>query len=237
MEAQDQIQKFKDFLEKNYLTKLTANLRKDLKFLVIEFNDLSKFDIELAELLLEQPEDIIKTAELAIEQLDLDNADKIRVRFNNLPESRHILVRNIRSLHLNKLFQLDGIVRQKSDVRPQVTAAKFECPSCGNVINVLQLDTSFKEPSRCGCGRKGKFHLLSKELVDAQGIVLEEAPESLEGGEQPKRMNIFLKDDLVSPLSEKKTSPGSKIMVVGIIKEVPIVLRTGTKSTRFDLLI
>ena len=237
MEAQDQIQKFKDFLEKNYLTKLTANLRKDLKFLVIEFNDLSKFDIELAELLLEQPEDIIKTAELAIEQLDLDNADKIRVRFNNLPESRHILVRNIRSLHLNKLFQLDGIVRQKSDVRPQVTAAKFECPSCGNVINVLQLDTSFKEPSRCGCGRKGKFHLLSKELVDAQGIVLEEAPESLEGGEQPKRMNIFLKDDLVSPLSEKKTSPGSKIRVVGIIKEVPIVLRTGTKSTRFDLLI
>ena len=50
-------------------------------------------------------------------------------------------------------------------------------------------------------------------------------------------MNVFLKDDLVSPFSERKTSPGSKIRVVGIIKEVPIILRTGGKSTRFDLLI
>lgn len=237
MEAQEQIEKFKDFIEKNYLGLLTENLRKDKKFLVIDFSELSKYDLELAELLLEQPEDTIRAAELAIEQMDVENSGNARVRFSNLPESRHIMVRNIRSSHLNKLFQMKGVVRQKSDVRPQVTAAKFECPSCGNVINVLQLDTSFKEPSRCGCGRKGKFNLISKELVDAQGLVLEEDPENLEGGEQPKRMNVFLKDDLVSPLSERKTSPGSKIAVVGVIKEVPIILRTGSKSTRFDLLI
>jgi len=237
MEAQQQVEKFKEFIEKDYLGILSDNIRKDKKFLAIDFNELSKFDIELADLLLEQPEDTIKAAELAIEQFDLENSDGTKVRFSNLPESQYIFIRNIRSKHLNKLFQMEGIVRQKSDVRPQVTAAKFECPSCGNVINVLQLDSSFKGPSRCGCGRKGKFHLMSKELVDAQGLVLEEAPENLEGGEQPKRMNVFLKDDLVSPLSEKKTSPGAKISVVGMIKEVPIILRTGTKSTRFDLLI
>ena len=43
-------------------------------------------------------------------------------------------------------------------------------------------------------GRKGKFRLLSKELIDAQGITLEESPEELEGGEQPKRLKVFLKD-------------------------------------------
>jgi replicative DNA helicase Mcm len=237
MEAQEQIGKFKDFIEKNYLTELTNNLRKDNKLLVIDFSELSKFDPNLAELLLEQPEDTIKATEIAIEQFDIENSENTKARFNNLPESQQIPIRNIRSKHLNKLFQMEGVVRQKSDVRPQVTAAKFECPSCGNVINVLQLDTSFKEPSRCGCGRKGKFRLVSKELVDAQGLVLEEDPENLEGGHQPKRMNVFLKDDLVSPLSEKKTSPGAKIKVVGMVKEVPIVLRTGGKSTRFDLLI
>jgi len=237
MEAQKQIEKFKDFVEKNYLSELTNNIRKDKKFLIIDFNQLSKFDPELADGLLEQPEDSIKAAELAIEQVDIENAEDTKIRFKNLPESQQIMVRNIRSKHLEKLFQIDGIVRQKSDVRPQVTAAKFECPSCGNVINVLQLDTAFKEPSRCGCGRKGKFRLISKELVDAQGLVLEEDPENLEGGSQPKRMNVFLKDDLVSPLSEKKTAPGSKIRVIGMVKEVPIILRTGSKSTRFDLLI
>lgn len=237
MEAQQQIEKFREFIEKNYLAVLTDNLRKDKKFLVINFNELSKFDPELAEMLLEQPEDTIKAAEIAIEQLDIENSENTHARFSDLPETQHIMIRNIRSKHLNKLFQIKGVIRQKSDVRPQVTAAKFECPSCGNVINVLQLDTSFKEPSRCGCGRKGKFRLISQELVDAQGLVLEEDPEELEGGYQPKRMNVFLKDDLVSPFSEKKTSPGSKIEVVGMIKEVPIILRTGSKSTRFDLLI
>ncbi len=237
MEAQEQIGKLKDFIEKNYLSTLTDNLRKDKKFLIVDFNELSKFNPELAEILLEQPEDTIKAAELAIDQFDIENSENTKVRFKNLPESQNIPLKNIRSKHLNKLFQMEGVVRQKSDVRPQVTSAKFECPSCGNVINVLQLDTSFKEPSRCGCGRKGKFHLMSKELVDAQGLVLEEDPESLEGGDQPKRMNVFLKDDLVSPISEKRTSPGSKIKVVGMVKEVPIILRTGNKSTRFDLLI
>ena len=237
MEAAEQIEKFKEFIEKNYLTTLTDNLRKDKKFLVIDFGELSKFDPELSDLLLENPEDTIKAIEIAIEQFDLENAPNMKVRINNLPESAWMTISNIRSKHLNKLYQIEGVVRQKSDVRPQVTAAKFECPSCGNIINVLQLDAAFQEPSRCGCGRKGKFKLLSKELVDAQGLVLEEAPENLEGGEQPKRINVFLKDDLVSPISEKKTSPGSKIKVVGAIKEVPIILRTGSKSTRFDLLI
>ncbi|MEA2037719.1 MAG: minichromosome maintenance protein MCM [Nanoarchaeota archaeon] len=237
MEPQKQIEKFKDFIEKNYLSELVDNLRKDKKFLVIDFVELGKFNPDLADLLLEQPEEIIKAIEISIEQLDLENSDNTKVRFNNIPQSREIKIKNIRSEHLNKLFQIEGVVRQKSDVRPQVTAAKFECPSCGNIINVLQLDTAFKEPSRCGCGRKGKFHLVSKELVDAQGIVLEEDPESLEGGEQPKRMNVFLKDDLVSPFSEKKTSPGARIRIIGSIKEVPIILRTGSKSTRFDLLI
>ncbi|MBW2965857.1 minichromosome maintenance protein MCM, partial [Candidatus Woesearchaeota archaeon] len=204
----------------------------------IDYSELLKFDPALGEELLDNPEELIKAGELALHEFDLPkNMKNFKIRFTNLPEGQKILIRNIRSSHIGKLLVMEGVVRQKSDVRPQVTTAKFECPSCGNIINVLQLDSSFKEPTRCGCGRKGKFHLLSKELVDAQGIVLEEAPENLEGGEQPKRMNVLLKDDLVSPMSEKRTNPGSKIIVVGQVKEVPIITRQGTKSTRFDLMI
>jgi len=236
MDANEQIKKFKEFIEEHYYKQLLENSRKDDKFLVIDFAELSKFDPELAEKVLEQPEETIKAAELAIDEFDLPEKG-FRFRITNLPENQGILIRNIRSKHIGKLLIMEGVVRQKSDVRPQVIDARFECPSCGNVISVLQLDSAFREPTRCGCGRKGKFKLLSKTLCDAQGLVLEEAPESLDGGEQPKRMNVFLKDDLVSPMSEKKTSPGSQISIVGQVKEVPIILRTGGKSTRFDLLI
>ncbi|MBW2966445.1 hypothetical protein KY342_05060, partial [Candidatus Woesearchaeota archaeon] len=216
MEGAEQIKKFKELLETVYKTHLLKKFRKGESFLVIDFSELMKFNHELADELLEHPEEIIKAGEIALQEFDLpEGMHNFKIRFNNLPEGQKIMIRNIRSKHLDKLLFMEGVVRQKSDVRPQVTSARFECPNCGNIINVLQLDSNFKEPTRCGCGRKGKFRLLSKELVDAQGIVLEEAPENLEGGEQPKRMNVFLKDDLVSPMSERHTNPGSKIIVVG----------------------
>ena len=237
VDANEQIRRFKDFFESYCYEQIVQNLRKDLKFIVVDFSELSKFDLDLANELLENPEDTIRASEIAVEQFDLENIFGFKVRFTNLPASQGIMIRNIRSKHITRLVHVEGVVRQKSDVRPQVISARFECPVCGNIINILQLEDGFREPSKCGCGRKGKFSLLSKEMVDAQGIVLEEASESLEGGEQPKRINILLKNDLVSPLSEKKTNPGSKISVVGIIKEVPITLRTGSKSIRFDLMI
>ncbi len=238
MNVEEQIKKFSEFLEKNYYDLLVDNARKGNKFLSVNFAELSKFDPSLAELLLEQPEEVVKAAELAVEGFDIEGDLKnFNIRFYNLPESQHVDIRNIRSSHISKLLVTEGVVRQKSDVRPQVTSARFECPSCGTIITVLQVESKFKEPSRCACGRKGKFRLVSKELVDAQKIVLEEAPEDLEGGEQPKRMNVFLKADLVSPMSEKKTNPGSKIQVSGILKEVPIVAKEGGRLTRFDLMV
>jgi replicative DNA helicase Mcm len=244
LELTDQIELFRQFFEVNefYGNELHEQVRQGHAWVNIDFNDLAKHNPELADLLLDQPEDVLKACQIAIEKMDLPRASdeaamRIEPRMMNLPQQAHLDIRSIRSKHLNKFIQMVGIVRQKSDVRPQMTAAKFECPSCGNIIPVLQLDQKFKEPSRCGCGRKGKFKLLSKELVDAQSITLEEAPEDLDGGEQPKRLKIFLKNDLVAPLSDKRTNPGAKITIVGVIKEVPIILATGGQSTRFDLIV
>ena len=153
-----------------------------------------------------------------------------------LPKNNFIKIRNIRAKHLNRFIWVEGIVRQASEVRPQVVSAKFECPSCGTIISVLQLEKKFKEPSRCSCGRKGFFKLMLKQMIDAQRLVVEESPEALVGGEQPRRINVFLKEDLVDPKMEERTTPGSKIKIFGILNEVPVPLPTGV-STRFDLAI
>ncbi len=238
IEAVEQIKRFEEFIQLNAYPELLKNVSAGIHSIVIDGGELAKFDPELVDNLLDDPEEVIKAAEMAVLELDLPSKPKdFKVRFKNLPSTQKILVRDIRSKHVGGFLSVDGIVRQKSDVRPQVTSARFECPSCGNVISVLQLDTKFKDPSRCGCGRKGKFKLLSKEMVDAQRIVLEESPDTLEGGDQPKRMDIFLKHDLVSPLTDRKTNPGTKILVNGIVKEVPITLKEGGQSIRFDLLI
>src|SRR3989338_6133809 len=230
MEVEEQIKVFHEFIEQNYYPQLLEAVRKGHLFLVLDFSELIKFNTEITD-------EILKAAELAVKEFDLPKKiTKFNIRFTNLPESQRVQISEIRSKHLNKYLWSEGIVRQKSDVRPHVNAAKFECPSCGNILNVIQLDKKYKEPTRCSCGRKGKFKEISKELVDGQGLVLEEAPDELDGS-HPKRINVFLKDDLVSPISERKSSPGSRVRVYGWVTEVPITLRTGGQATKYDLII
>ncbi|MBD3354041.1 MAG: AAA domain-containing protein [Candidatus Lokiarchaeota archaeon] len=234
MDAQQAIDLFNGFFEM-YEHDLLENKRKGKKHIDISFDNIVKFNPDLAESLLEEPEETIRAGELSIQEKIGTNVN-FKLRTKNLPESQYYSIRNIRTSELGKLICVKGIIRQKSDVRPKVTSARFECPSCGNIITVLQMDDRFKEPTRCGCGRKGKFRLISKELVDAQKIILEESPEDLGGGVQPKRLNIFLNSDLVSPINDKKTSPGSKIIVNGILSEVPLPARRGGVLTRFDII-
>lgn len=235
LDVVDLLDRFRDFFEVTYLSDIHKLVGKGKTALIVDFSELVQFDPDLAEQLLNEPEDTLKSAELSLEQFDLGTS-KIKVRVRNLPASEKLYIKDIRSEHLGKFISLEGIIRQASDVRPQVVSAKFECPSCGNNISILQVDTKFKEPTRCSCGRRGKFRLLSKELVDAQRLVIEENSENLEGGEQPKRLSIFLREDLVEPVMERKTTPGSLVLVVGIVKEIPVFLKTGAQSIRYDLI-
>ncbi len=223
--------KFFDFYKKE----LGKSIRKGSNVVNLDFMKLTEFSNNLTDGILSDPEDTLRTVELAIEELGL--IKNARVRLVNFPKTQEIKVRDIRSKNLNEMIVIEGIIRQASDVRPQVVNAKFECPSCGTVMSVLQIEKKFREPSRCSCGRRGGFKLLSKEMVDTQRLVVEEAPESLSGGEQPKRINVFVKEDLVEPKMEEKTTPGSRIKIIGILKEVPVPLQTGGMSTRFELAI
>jgi replicative DNA helicase Mcm len=190
-----------------YKKEVGKSLRKKKKIIFIDFMTLTEFSNKLSEEILSNPEETLRIIERAIEESGL--VKNVRVRLFNIPQSQEIKIRNIRSRHLNEIVTLEGIIRQSSDVRPQVVNAKFECPSCGTIISVLQIDKKFKEPTRCSCGRRGGFKMLSKEMVDTQRLVVEESPENLSGGEQSKRINVFVKEDLVEPRMEEKTTPGS----------------------------
>ena len=224
----------KNFFEAHKKDLLEAK-RKGKNVAYIDFQKLAEFSKTLPDEILKNPEETFRIIEQAIEQSPL--VDNIRVRMDNIPKNYEIKIRNIRSRHLNELVVIEGIIRQASDVRPQVVNAKFECPSCGTIISVLQIEKKFREPSRCSCGRRGGFKLVSKEMVDTQRLVIEESPESLTGGEQPKRLNVFIKEDLVEPKMEEKTTPGAKVKIIGVLKEVPVPLSTGGLSTRFELAI
>ncbi len=222
----------KNFFE-SYKKEIGKSIRKENKVIYIDFKSLAKFSPNIADKIIETPEEILAILENVLDETGLLKGS--RIRLVDMPQSATVKIREIRAKHLDQLIVIEGIVRQASEVRPHVVNARFECPTCGAILSVLQIEKKFREPSRCSCGRKGLFKLLSKEMVDAQRLVIEESPDSLDGGEQPRRITVFLKEDLVDPKMEERTTPGSRVRILGVLKEVPIPLQTGSISTRFDL--
>lgn len=216
-----------------YKKEIGQSIRSGDRIVHLFFQQLAEFSPTLSESLIESPTTTLAVLENALEESGL--LKNPRIRFSDLPNSAKIKIREIRAKHLDQMLWMEGIVRQASDVRPQVVNAKFECPNCGALLSVLQIDSKFREPARCTCGWKSAFRLISKEMVDTQRLVIEESPDSLEGGEQPRRINVFLQEDLVDPKMEERTTPGSKIKILGILKEIPIPLKTGSVSTRYDI--
>ena len=204
------------------------------KVVSVDFDNLSGHSPELSEALIDRPEETVQMLEVALEELEWAPNDA-RVRLTSISQGQELFIRNIRSKYLGKMIGIEGIVRKASEVRPLVTNAKFECPSCGTIISVLQIDKKFKEPTRCSCGRRGGFKEISKDMVDAQVLTIEESSDNLHGGEQPKRMTIFLKEDLVDPNMEMRTTPGSRVKIIGILKEIALSSSSGAILTRFDL--
>jgi replicative DNA helicase Mcm len=212
---------------------LGESAKKGEKVVRVDFMELSEQSPDLAERVIMKPDDTLKILEIALHEGDI--VKDARIRFANIANTQNVKIRNIRARNLNTMIAIEGIVRQASEVRPKVSNARFECPACGTIHSVLQIDEKFREPSRCSCGRRGGFKELEKEMVDAQRLIIEESPDALSGGEQPKRMTVFLKEDLVDPRMEERTTPGSKVQVIGVLKEVPIPHKTGGIMTRFEL--
>ncbi|MEM5799080.1 MAG: minichromosome maintenance protein MCM [Candidatus Aenigmatarchaeota archaeon] len=239
MRDRDLLDVFVDFLRKNYYKNLADVIAKDEKALYIDFSLIDKYSPEIADILLEKPEETLKIFEEAVEQIDLLEKKKVKIRLFNLPESSKIRIRNIRSEHLGKLLCVDGIVKRASEIRPEISEIIFQCGDCGEKIIVLQTEKekTLVYPTICdNCKSKRGFKVLEQKLYDARWIAIEE-PFEITTGERPSEIMVYLKEDLTSPKMQTKTDPGNRIKVIGVLKEVPRRTSKGGKTRQMEILI
>ncbi|MFP4402491.1 MAG: minichromosome maintenance protein MCM [Candidatus Nanoarchaeia archaeon] len=230
-----------EFFDEYRAESITEMKRKELRYLEVDFFELLEFDIEFAEHLLEFPKDIISILELSLKDI-LSSKFTPHIWLTSLPHNENVLIRDIRSEHIGKLIRVEGIVRRKTDVRPRLLHIEYLCtnPSCPfseEKLKIPQVEDKTRTLKACPkC--KSPVDLVNRELVDSQSIVLEELPEQLENSaDQPKRLNILLKEDLVSPFKDSKSNPGSKVYIIGFVKEIPIPTRTGGESVNYELVV
>ncbi len=235
MEKKDIVEKFSEFLDEFYKNELTSASTEGKKSISIDFSLLEKFDVDLADYLLENTDETLSAAEEAVAQVDTGLTEtKIKLRFYNLPENREVRIRNIRSEHIGKFISVDGLVKRASEIRPEISEAIFQCGECGNKISLVQIERIIRYPTECeNCQNRKVFRLVGQKLFDARWVVVEE-PFEITEGERPSDLRIYLKEDLTTPKMQNKTDPGNRIKIAGVLKELPKRIR-GTTSRQMDI--
>lgn len=235
----DPVAKWEEFLSSRYEKEILelADSYPDVRSLVVQFPDLTRYDPDFADQLLEEPEQLFEAAQAALLELDLPMdvvLDKAHVRVVELPE--HYKTRELRADHIGKLISIEGLVRTATEVRPKIVSAAFECQRCGYTFYREQTGNKFEDQNlKCqnqACDRGGPFKLiLSKsKFVDAQKIRVQESPEELRGGEQPQTLDVELEDDLAG-----RIFPGDRVIINGVLKSYQRSTPQAGKSTYFDL--
>ncbi|MFC6756788.1 MULTISPECIES: LAGLIDADG family homing endonuclease [Haloarcula] len=214
------IDRFEEFYRnyyRNEIGELAQKYPNDQKSLYIDWDDLYRFDQDLADDYRTKPSQLQEFAEEALRLYDLPvdvSLGQAHVRVRNLPESEDI--REIRHEHHGNLISVQGIVRKATDVRPKVTEAAFECQRCGTLSRIPQTAGDFQEPHECqGCERQGPFRLNTdqSQFIDAQKIRVQESPEGLRGGETPQSIDINVEDDITGTVTA-----GDHVRATGILK-------------------
>ena len=209
--------KFEEFFSTIYKDDVFEILEKypDERSLTVNYEELEMFDPDLADLLIDKPDEVIAASQKAIKNIDpLMKDAELNIRFENL--SNNIPLSDLLSKYIGNFVSADGIVRKTDEIRPRIETGVFECRGCMRLQEVEQSSgNGIMEPSLCSeCGGRS-FRLLQEEskYIDTQTARMQEPLENLSGGTEPKQMLMVLEDDLVDELN-----PGDKVRITGTLK-------------------
>jgi replicative DNA helicase Mcm len=213
-----------------YKKELGDQIKNNDDFLRINFENLLKFNKILIQMLEEMPEEILETLENCLNEWLQLIENKRQITFYNIPDSYKMNLGDIRTEHKNKLVVFNGIIITQTEVYPREVISKYECPSCGTIISVYQLEEKLREPKRCSCGRRGGFKKISCEDIDTQKMHFEEPQEEIDNRETQNIYGI-LEGALTKPNKDKYKNIGEKVKIIGIVKTKYKVLKNGGVST------
>lgn len=241
-------QNFTDFFKEfendtdglKYKEKIQEIARIKQNTLYILFEDVLLYDPALAEFLKNEPEVALDYAVEAFkDQLRFYSSGQIAdidyfVRVTTRNQSNEVTLRDLRSVHIDRLVYVYGILIRASQVIPQITIATFQCPVCQTEMEVEQLESnSLIAPRKCAnpsCNNKSGFIVVSKnsEFIDWQSIRIQELPEELKPGRVPYAVKSILTHDLVD-----RARPGDRVKITGVYKIYPNENRRGKTTTLF----
>jgi len=226
----DQLRQFYTQFYRDEIGELAQAYPRDQRSLYIDWLDVYRFDIDLADDLRENPGQMLQYFEEALRlyELPIDiELGKANVRITNAPDTAEYAIGETRADHLSQLISVYGQAQKRTKVKPRVTEAALECQRCGTLTRIPQTDGDFQEPHECqGCERQGPFRLNRQQSawVDYQALKIQEPPEQATSGDGYST-TVVLEGDIVNTVD-----PGDRVTVNGILE----VDEDDTDETTFD---
>ncbi len=210
-----------EFLRQYYadeINDLARGYPSEGRSLYVEWFDLYRYDVDLADDARDRPDKIIERLEEALATYDLPvdvDLGGASVRIEDLPESETYTVGEYRHDAIGQLVAIQGQVRMDTDVLPAPTVAVWECQRCGTLTPIPQHhDEEIQEPHECqGCERQGPFRLNQSqtEFEVRQELRLQEPAEEVTTGEGA-HIDVELRGDVVA-----QVTAGDRVTINGIL--------------------
>ncbi|MFH1751218.1 MAG: LAGLIDADG family homing endonuclease [Candidatus Micrarchaeota archaeon] len=234
----EEISAFEEFFREAMrpeLEEIAANY-PEVRSISIDYRKLEQFNPELADELLLHPDDIIKAAKAAIENLGIPVASgkhlSAHCRFNKLPESRNTMVQDLGADHLERLIKVEGIISLAAEIKPVVKTASWECMHCGETTRTYPDKNLLKTPDFCKCGRRDFKHMEKDDVfINMQSAQMQDLVEKLRGNAPTTHITLWMEDDLVNTVT-----PGEKFAVTGVLRKRP-VRKDGKVSAVYEKLL
>ncbi|KAI0068520.1 mis5 protein [Artomyces pyxidatus] len=150
---------------------------------------------------------------------------EFNIAFYHLP-----LVSAIRDLKTDKigtLMSISGTVTRTSEVRPELLFGSFICEVCGALVNEIEQQFKYTEPSLCPnptCGNRVAWQLQidTSKFTDWQKVRIQENPSEIPTGSMPRSLDVILRSELV-----ERAKAGDKCVFTGTFIVVPDVSQLG----------
>ncbi len=183
----------------------------------VDYSDLERFDPDLADKLIKEPDLVILASEESIKLMNLSLASggifAPHIRFYNFPGT-DILIEQLGSKDLNELVSFKGVITKRAETMHKVKIAVFKCQVCDSTMKEI-VTKNFIPPKKCESCKKFALKQIDEEskFTDIQKAEAQELLERVRGSAPAAHIELLMEDDYVNTIS-----PGDNVEVVGVLR-------------------
>ncbi|XP_047539707.1 DNA replication licensing factor Mcm6 [Vanessa atalanta] len=228
---QDFLEEFKEDNELKYEKQAKELLKPELSTLEVSFDDVEKYNQNLATTIIEEYYRIYPFLNQAILNYVLSLADssmkkdlqdkECYISFVDVP-TRH-KVRELTTAKIGTLIRISGQIVRTHPVHPELVLGTFVCLDCQTVIKNVEQQFKYTIPTICRnpvCANRRRFMLDADKsiFVDFQKIRIQETQAELPRGCIPRSLEVILRAEAV-----ESVQAGDRYDFTGTLIVVPDV--------------